>query len=73
MGQVVHRWSKYRTSLGSRSVLIITVTDETAVIYATRKAAVQRGIDQIRQKRGEKTTDIEGLKIDIDYDRKPKK
>jgi twitching motility protein PilT len=49
------------------------VTDETAVIYATRKAAVQRGIDQVRQKRGEKTTDIEGLKIDMNYDRKGKK
>lgn len=49
------------------------VTEETAVIYATRKAIVQRGIDRTKQKRGEKTTDIEGLKLDIGYDRKVKK
>jgi twitching motility protein PilT len=49
------------------------VTEETAVIYATRKAIVQRGIDRMKQKRGEKTTDIEGLKLDIGYDRKVKK
>jgi hypothetical protein len=34
---------------------------------------VQRGVDQIKQKRGEKTTDIEGLKIDLGYDKKLKK
>ncbi len=49
------------------------VTEETAVIYATRKAIVQRGIDRTKQKRGEKTTDIEGLKLDVEYDRKVKK
>lgn len=49
------------------------ITEETAVIYSTRKAAVQRGIDQVKQKRGEKTTDIEGLKLDMGYDRKMKK
>lgn len=50
------------------------ITEETAVIYSTRKAAVQRGIDQVKQKRGEKTTDIEGLKMDLGYDKKiPKK
>jgi twitching motility protein PilT len=45
------------------------ITEETAVIYATRKAVVQRGVDMVRQKKGEKTTDIEGLKLDVDYDR----
>ncbi|MBI2217375.1 MAG: PilT/PilU family type 4a pilus ATPase [Candidatus Rokubacteria bacterium] len=49
------------------------ITEETAVVYATRKAVVQRGIDRTKQKRGEKTTDIEGLKLDIQYDRKLKK
>jgi twitching motility protein PilT len=49
------------------------ITDETASVYATRKAVVQRGVDQLRQKRGEKTTDIEGLKLDIDYERKVKR
>jgi twitching motility protein PilT len=41
------------------------VTAETAELYATRKAIVQRGIDRVKQSRGEKTTDIEGLTMDI--------
>ena len=45
------------------------VTEDTAVNYATRKAVVQRGIDTIKQKRGEKTTDVEGLKLDSEYNR----
>ncbi|HET7340926.1 MAG TPA: PilT/PilU family type 4a pilus ATPase [Methylomirabilota bacterium] len=45
------------------------VTEETAVNYSTRKSVVQRGIDTIKQKRGEKTTDVEGLKLDADYNR----
>ena len=48
-------------------------TEETAVAYATRKAVVQRGIDKVKQKRGEKTTDIEGLKMDWEYDKDIKK
>ena len=34
------------------------VTEETAVGYASRKAVVQRGIDTIKQTRGERTTDV---------------
>ena len=49
------------------------ITEETAVVYSTRKAVVQRGMDMVKQKRGEKTTDIEGLRLDVDYDRKLKK
>ncbi|HUF93591.1 MAG TPA: PilT/PilU family type 4a pilus ATPase [Candidatus Limnocylindria bacterium] len=45
------------------------IAEDTAIAYATRKAIVQRGIDTIKQKRGEKTTEIEGLKLDIDYNR----
>lgn len=41
------------------------VTAETAELYSTRKATVQRGIDRVKQTRGEKTTDIEGLSMDI--------
>lgn len=47
-----------------------TITEETALAYASRKALVKRGIDQIKSVRGEKTTDIDGLKIDRDYSRK---
>ena len=46
------------------------VTEDTAVAYATRKAIVQRGIDTIKQTRGEKTSEIEGLKLDLDYSKK---
>src|SRR5919201_2636112 len=49
------------------------ITEETAVSYATRKAIVQRGIDKVKQARGEKTTDVEGLKLDWDYNRSIKK
>jgi len=49
------------------------ITEETAVAYATRKAIVQRGIDTLKQKRGEKTSDVEGLKLDWDYNKTIKK
>jgi twitching motility protein PilT len=46
------------------------ITEETALSYASKKAVVLRAIDQIKAARGEKTTDIEGLTIDVDYGRK---
>jgi twitching motility protein PilT len=46
---------------------------ETAELYATRKPVVQRGIDKLKQARGEKTTDIEGLTIDSGYAKTVKK
>lgn len=49
------------------------ITEDTAVAYGTRKAVVQRGVDTIKQKRGERTTDIQGLKLDLDYNRTLKK
>ena len=49
------------------------VTAETAELYATRKAIVQRGVDKVKQTRGEKTTDIEGLAIDSGYSKTVKK
>src|SRR5712691_3317382 len=49
------------------------ITEETAVSYSSRKAIVQRGIDKVKQIRGEKTTDVEGLKLDWDYNRSVKK
>ncbi len=45
------------------------ITEDTAVNFSTRKAVVQRGVDTIKQKRGEKTTDVEGLKLDHAYNR----
>jgi twitching motility protein PilT len=49
------------------------ITQETAELYASRKAIVQRGVDKIKQSRGEKTTDIQGLTLDTGYARTAKK
>ena len=49
------------------------ITEETAVAYSTRKAVVQRGIDKVKQTRGEKTTDVEGLKLDWEYNKSVQK
>src|SRR5271157_3862008 len=41
------------------------ITEETAMAYASKKPIVGRGIDMIKSAKGEKTTDIEGLKLDM--------
>ena len=43
------------------------ITEETAMAYASRKGIVGRGIDSVKSARGETTTDIEDLEVDIDY------
>lgn len=48
------------------------ITEETALAYASKKPIVGRGIDMIKAQRGEKTTPIEGLKMDKDYEKKIK-
>jgi twitching motility protein PilT len=44
------------------------ITEETALAYASRKAIVGRGLDAVKSRRGEATTDIEELEIDSDYE-----
>ncbi len=46
------------------------INEETAVAYASNKAVVKRGIDNIKAARGEKTTDIDGLQIDMEYSKR---
>ncbi|MBW2094926.1 MAG: PilT/PilU family type 4a pilus ATPase [Deltaproteobacteria bacterium] len=46
------------------------ITEETAMSYASRKAIVGRAIDSIKAARGEKTTSIEGLTLDEEYENK---
>jgi twitching motility protein PilT len=46
------------------------ITEETAMSYASRKAIVGRAIDSIKAARGEKTTSIEGLTLDAEYENK---
>jgi twitching motility protein PilT len=43
------------------------ITEETALAYASHKAAVGREIDSIKAAKGEKTTAIEGLEVDREY------
>lgn len=49
------------------------ITEETALSYASRRTVVHLGIDRIKQGRGEKTTDIEGLALDKGYAKMVKK
>ena len=44
------------------------ITEETALAYASRKAIVGRGIDALKAEKGEKTTNIDGLSMDDEYD-----
>ena len=46
------------------------IDEETSLAYATNRAKVRHGVDQIKSQRGEKTSDIDGLSIDLDWDRR---
>ena len=47
-----------------------SIDEKTALAYASQKGVVGRGIDMIKSARGEATTDIKGLEIDSDYEKK---
>ncbi len=44
------------------------INEETALAYASSRAKVRQGIDKVKSTRGEKTSDIENLTIDTDWD-----
>jgi twitching motility protein PilT len=46
------------------------ISEDTAMSYASRKAIVGRAMDSIKAARGEKTTSIEGLTLDEEYENK---
>ena len=46
------------------------ITEETALAYASRKAVVGRGIDTLKSAKGEKTTHIDELNMDDEYEAK---
>ena len=46
------------------------ITEETAIAYASQRSVVLRGIDRIKNARGEKTTDVEGLALDKGYEKR---
>ena len=44
------------------------ISEDTGMAYASRKGIVGRGIDSVKSSRGEATTDIENLEIDLNYE-----
>jgi twitching motility protein PilT len=46
------------------------ITEETALLYCTSKGVVSRGIDNYKKSRGERTSDIGQLTIDVGYRQK---
>jgi twitching motility protein PilT len=46
------------------------ITEEIAIAYASQRSVVLRGVDRIKNARGEKTTDVEGLALDKDYEKR---
>ncbi len=43
------------------------ITEETALLYCTNKGVVTRGIDKIKKARGENTSNVTGLALDMEY------
>src|SRR5215471_188377 len=46
------------------------ITEETALLYCTNKGVVTRGIDNIKKTRGENTSNLSGLALDVGYGKK---
>jgi twitching motility protein PilT len=46
------------------------INEQTAMAYASQRSIVRRGIDQVKNARGEKTTDLDGLTLDPDYEKR---
>lgn len=46
------------------------ITEETALLYCTRKGPTSRGIDNIKKRRGQSTTDLSGLQMQFEEKRK---
>ncbi|MFW5937159.1 MAG: type IV pilus twitching motility protein PilT [Desulfosalsimonas sp.] len=46
------------------------ITEDTALAYASRRSVVGRGIDQVKSARGEATSDIDELEIDMGYNKR---
>jgi twitching motility protein PilT len=46
------------------------ITEETAMLYCTKRSVVARGIDNVKKKRGESTTDVSNLRMRTAEDKK---
>jgi len=49
------------------------ISEETAIGYASRRSIVGRGIDMVKSSRGEATSEIDKLEIDLSYEQKKNK
>jgi twitching motility protein PilT len=46
------------------------ITEDTALLYCTNKGVMSRGLDKIKKSRGESTTNLTGLSLDMRYGKK---
>ena len=46
------------------------ITEDTALLYCTNKGVVTRGLDKVKKSRGESTTSLTGLALDVEYGKK---
>jgi len=46
------------------------ITEEIAMAYASQRSAMLRGIDGVKNARGEDTTDLKGLALDPEYEKR---
>jgi len=46
------------------------ITEETALLYCTRRSVVSRGIDNTKKRRGESTTDVSSLRMRTSDDKR---
>jgi twitching motility protein PilT len=46
------------------------ITEETALLYCTNKGVMTRGLDNVKKSRGESTTSLTGLALDLEYGKK---
>ncbi len=47
------------------------ITEQAAMAYASNRSVVKRGMDTVKSSRGEKTSNIEGLEMDIEEEGDP--
>jgi twitching motility protein PilT len=46
------------------------IIEDTAMLYCTNKGVMTRGLDKVKKTRGESTTTLSGLSLDIEYGKK---
>src|SRR5437868_8659700 len=46
------------------------VTEDTALLYCTNKGVMTRGLDNVKKTRGENTSTLTGLSLDVEYGKK---